>query len=119
MRYSTVKQVDSFDDASDRTEEIRELVKGTELENDPDFRSYISDTTSSGRLRNYCTVVQFEPWKDLENRVTVHPPKGVASSWVVMDSERKIERYLVGEEHRPQERAREKILRKHERGEGQ
>lgn len=120
LRYSTVKQVDSFDDASERTEEIMELVRGTELENDPDFLSYISDTTSSGKPRNYCTVVQFEPWEDLENRVTVHPPQGIASSWVVMDSERKIQRYLVGETQRPkQQRVRERILEKHEKGEGQ
>lgn len=120
LRYSTVRQVDSFEDASERTEEILNLVKGTELDNDPDFLAYISDTTSNGQPRYYCTVVSFEPWKDLENRVTVHPPKGIASSWVVMDSERKIERYLVGEEERPkQERARERILKKHEKGEGQ
>jgi hypothetical protein len=120
LRYSTVEQVDSFENACERTEEILELVKGTELENDEEFEAYISDTTSNGQPRNYCTVVSFEPWKDLENRVTVHPPKGIASSWVVMDSERKIERYLVGEEERPnQERARERILKKHEKGEGQ
>ena len=120
LRYSTVKQVDSFENASERTEEIRELVRGTELENDPDFLSYISDTTSSGKPRNYCTVVSFERWKDLENRVTVHPPKGIASSRLVRDRERKIERYLVGEEERPkQERARERISDKHERGKKQ
>jgi hypothetical protein len=120
LRYSTVKQVDSFEDACERTEEILNLVKGTELESDEEFEAYISDTTSNSQPRNYCTVISFEPWKDLENRVTVHPPKGIASSWVVMDSERKIERYLVGEEERPkQERARERILKKHEKGEGQ
>ncbi|MGI5818143.1 MAG: hypothetical protein ACOX9R_08595 [Armatimonadota bacterium] len=120
LRYSTVKRVDSFENASESTEEILELVRGTELENDEEFEAYISDTTSSGKPRNYCTVVSFEPWNDLENRVTVHPPKGIASSWVVMDSERKIERYLVGEEDRTvQEKARERILKKHEKGEGQ
>ena len=118
LRYSTVKQVESFDDARERTEEIMGLVRGTELEEDEEFEAYISDTTSSGKPRNYCTVIHFKPWEDLENRVTVHPPKGIASSWVVIDSERKIERYLVGEEQKPRrQRARERILRKHEKGE--
>jgi hypothetical protein len=115
LRHSTVRQVDTFSDAHERTEEILELVAGTELENDPDFLSYITETTASGNPKNYCTVVLFEPWEDLKQRVTVHPPRGVGASWVVINSERKIQRYLVGEVQLPnRQKQREAILRKHQ-----
>ena len=68
LRHATVKQIDSFDDAHERTEEILELVEGTELEHDSDFLSYITETTASGQPKNYCTVVLFEPWEDLKQR---------------------------------------------------
>jgi hypothetical protein len=115
LRHSTVRQVDTFSDAHEQTEEILELVEGTELENDPDFLSYITETTASGNPKNYCTVVLFEPWEDLQQRVTVHPPRGVGASWVVINSERKIDRYLVGEAQVPKrQKQREAILRKHQ-----
>ena len=96
-------------------------MEGTGLQNDPDFLSYITETTASGHPKNYCTVVLFEPWEDLEQRVTVHPPRGVGASWVVVNSERKIQRYLVGEVQTPRrQKLREAILNKHkDRGEEQ
>mgnify|MGYP000867208311 CR=1 FL=1 len=115
LRHSTVKQLYSFTDAHERTEEILELVQGTELENDPDFLRYLSEPTSSGNPKNFCTVILFEPWEELQQRVLVHPPRGIGASWVVMDSPRKIERYLVGEAQPPQRRRqRAAILAKHE-----
>ena len=115
LRYSTVKQVDTFSDAHERTEEILELVAGTELVNDPDFLSYITETTAAGNPKNFCTVVQFHPWEDLERRVKVHPPRGVGASWVTISSDRKIQRYLVGEAQAPKrQKQRQAILAKHE-----
>jgi len=115
LRVSTVKQLYSFDDACDRTEEILELVEGTELGNDPDFLAYLSEPTSSGNLKRFCTVILFEPWEDLEQRVTVHPPRGIGASWVVIDSQRKVERYLVGQLQAPRrQKQRAAILAKHE-----
>jgi hypothetical protein len=115
LRHSAVRQIASFSDAHEQTEEILELVEGTELQNDPDFLSYITETTASGNPKNYCTVVLFEPWEDLKQRVTVHPPRGVGASWVVINSERKIQRYLVGEVQVPKrQKQREAILRKHQ-----
>jgi hypothetical protein len=115
LRHSTVKQLYSFDDAHEKTDEILELVQGTELENDPDFLAYVTEPTSSGNLKSYCTVILFEPWKDLRQRVIVHPPRGIGASWVVIDSQRKIERYLVGEAQPPKrQKQRKAILAKHE-----
>jgi hypothetical protein len=115
LRVSTVKQLYSFTDAHERTKEILELVKGTELENDPDFLRYLSEPTSSGNPKHFCTVILFEPWEDLKQRVLVHPPRGIGASWVIMDSQRKIERYLVGEAQPPKrQRQRKAILAKHQ-----
>ncbi|MHA1216532.1 MAG: hypothetical protein ACTSPX_04320 [Candidatus Thorarchaeota archaeon] len=115
LRKSTVKRVDSFDDASEKTEEIMELIKATELYENEEFREYISAPTPTGKARDYCTVVILEPWEDLEERVIVHPPKGVASSWVTISSDRQIEQYLIGERQLPpKQRRREKILEKYE-----
>jgi hypothetical protein len=115
LRHSTVKQLYTFDDAHEKTDEILRLVQGTELENDPDFLAYITEPTSSGHSKRFCTVIHFEPWQDLERRVSVHPPRGIGASWVVMDSPRKIERYLVGEAQPPKRlRQRAAILAKHQ-----
>jgi hypothetical protein len=115
LRVSTVKQLYTFTDAHEKTDQILELVRGTELGNDPDFLRYLSEPTSSGNLKRFCTVILFEPWQDLEQRVIVHPPRGIGASWVVIDSQRKIERYLVGEVQAPKrQRQRKAILAKHE-----
>ena len=115
LRVSTVKQLYSFDDACYRTDEILELVEGTELEDDPDFLAYLTDPTSSGNPKNFCTLILFEPWEELQQRVIVHPPRGIGASWVVINSPRKIERYLVGELQAPKrQKQRAAILAKHE-----
>ena len=115
LRHSTVKQLYSFDDACDRTDEILELVQGTELENDPDLLRYLTEPTSSDNPKRFCTVILFEPWADLKQRVIIHPPPGIGASWVVIDSQRKIERYLVGEAQPPKrQRQRQAVLAKHE-----
>lgn len=115
LRVSTVKQLYSFTDAHERTDEILELVQGTELGNDPDFLRYLSEPTSSGNSKRFCTVILFEPWEDLKQRVIVHPPRGIGASWVVMDTERKVERYLVGELQAPKrQKQRKAILAKHQ-----
>ena len=115
LRHSTVKQLYSFTDAHERTEEILELVEGTELGNDPDFLRYLTEPTSSGNQKRFCTVILFEPWEDLKHIVIVHPPMGIGASWVVIDSQGKIERYLVGELQAPKrQKQRKAILAKHE-----
>jgi hypothetical protein len=115
LRHSTVKQLYTFDDAHEKTDEILRLVQGTQLENDPDFLRYLSEPTPSGNPKRFCTVILFEPWQDLEQRVIVHAPRGIGASWVIMDSQGKIERYLVGEAQAPtRQKQRAAILAKHE-----
>lgn len=119
VRRSVVKQLYSFDDASDRTEEIAELVQGTALENDKDFRAYLCEPTSSGSPKNFCTVMLLEPWEELEHRVRIHPPIGVGSSWVTIRSDAHIRSYLVGERQLPKrEKQRRRILDERE-GQGE
>lgn len=114
-RKTIVKQVCSFDDGPERTDEILRLVQGTELENDEGFLQYIREPTSSGSPKNFCTVMLLEPWQELEHKVTVHPPIGVGSSWVTIRTDAHVRSYLIGERQLPKrEKQRKRILSRHE-----